>query len=209
MTSSTCERSPALHPLKRWVGPLVSLAPGVSPGPSALHALSLLRCIESGSGTELPTSALQRFRPQSGALLTFGGRDREDWDSAVFGQPIWYRHVPIGDGGQSFQRLLPGAGVPFVFLVFWPVNWRGSRRPLRFLVYSALTLRVEEDDLACRITPIAEFLFRRMTARWWQTGAIYQVYPRSFQDTNGDGVGNLAGIERRLDYLAGLGIDAI
>ncbi len=48
-----------------------------------------------------------------------------------------------------------------------------------------------------------------MTSLWWQTGVIYQVYPRSYQDTNGDGVGDLNGIERRLDYLVGLGIDAI
>lgn len=48
-----------------------------------------------------------------------------------------------------------------------------------------------------------------MTALWWQTAVIYQVYPRSFQDTNGDGIGDLKGIERRLDYLANLGIDAI
>ena len=48
-----------------------------------------------------------------------------------------------------------------------------------------------------------------MTAPWWQTGAIYQIYPRSFQDTNGDGVGDVKGIERRLDYLVGLGVDAI
>ncbi len=45
--------------------------------------------------------------------------------------------------------------------------------------------------------------------QWWQTGVIYQIYPRSFQDTNGDGVGDLPGITARLDYLAGLGVDAI
>jgi oligo-1,6-glucosidase/alpha-glucosidase len=44
---------------------------------------------------------------------------------------------------------------------------------------------------------------------WWQRGVIYQIYPRSFQDSNGDGVGDLAGIERRLDHVAGLGVDAI
>jgi alpha-glucosidase len=48
-----------------------------------------------------------------------------------------------------------------------------------------------------------------MTALWWQKGVIYQIYPRSFQDTNGDGLGDLKGIEARLDYLVKLGIDAI
>ena len=45
--------------------------------------------------------------------------------------------------------------------------------------------------------------------QWWQTGVIYQVYPRSFQDTDGDGVGDLRGITARLDYLKGLGADAV
>ncbi len=44
---------------------------------------------------------------------------------------------------------------------------------------------------------------------WWRGAVIYQVYPRSFQDTNGDGVGDLAGIMRRLDHIASLGVDAI
>jgi alpha-glucosidase len=48
-----------------------------------------------------------------------------------------------------------------------------------------------------------------MKLKWWQQGIIYQVYPRSFQDSNGDGVGDLRGIVSRLDYLQWLGIDAI
>ncbi len=44
---------------------------------------------------------------------------------------------------------------------------------------------------------------------WWRDGVIYQVYPRSFQDTDGDGVGDLRGITSRLDYLVGLGVDAV
>src|SRR5262249_13341711 len=44
---------------------------------------------------------------------------------------------------------------------------------------------------------------------WWKHGVIYQIYPRSFQDTDGDGVGDLKGISERLDYLSWLGIDAI
>ncbi|HEV7254005.1 MAG TPA: alpha-glucosidase family protein [Mesorhizobium sp.] len=44
---------------------------------------------------------------------------------------------------------------------------------------------------------------------WWRGGVIYQIYPRSFQDTNGDGVGDLLGIAARLPYVASLGVDAI
>ena len=46
-------------------------------------------------------------------------------------------------------------------------------------------------------------------ADWWRGAVIYQIYPRSFQDTNGDGIGDLAGITARLDHVAGLGVDAI
>jgi alpha-glucosidase len=48
-----------------------------------------------------------------------------------------------------------------------------------------------------------------MTAPWWQTGVIYQIYPRSFLDTNGDGVGDLEGVRRGLDHLVWLGVDGI
>ena len=44
---------------------------------------------------------------------------------------------------------------------------------------------------------------------WWRGAVIYQIYPRSFQDTNGDGVGDLPGIIQRLDYVASLGVDAV
>ena len=48
------------------------------------------------------------------------------------------------------------------------------------------------------------------TARpWWEPGVVYQVYPRSFQDSNGDGIGDLAGIAERLEHLEWLGVDAI
>jgi alpha-glucosidase len=47
------------------------------------------------------------------------------------------------------------------------------------------------------------------TNDWWRTAVIYQVYPRSFADSNGDGVGDLAGVRQRLDALAELGVDAV
>ncbi len=45
--------------------------------------------------------------------------------------------------------------------------------------------------------------------RWWQRAVIYRVYPRSFQDSNDDGIGDLAGVTCRLPYLKALGVDAI
>jgi alpha-glucosidase len=44
---------------------------------------------------------------------------------------------------------------------------------------------------------------------WWRGAAIYQIYPRSFADSNGDGIGDLPGITRQLDYIASLGVDAV
>ncbi len=44
---------------------------------------------------------------------------------------------------------------------------------------------------------------------WWRGAVIYQIYPRSYQDSTGDGIGDLAGITARLDHVAGLGVDAI
>jgi len=51
--------------------------------------------------------------------------------------------------------------------------------------------------------------FLEKSPDWWRGAVIYQIYPRSFQDTNGDGVGDLPGITLRLDHVASLGVDAI
>ncbi len=45
--------------------------------------------------------------------------------------------------------------------------------------------------------------------KWWQERVVYQIYPRSFQDTNGDGIGDLPGIISRLDYLRELGVGGV
>ena len=48
-----------------------------------------------------------------------------------------------------------------------------------------------------------------MEKRWWKESVVYQIYPRSFCDSNGDGIGDLNGITGKLDYLKELGIDII
>ena len=48
-----------------------------------------------------------------------------------------------------------------------------------------------------------------MQKSWWQEAAVYQIYPRSFQDSNNDGIGDLQGIISRLEYIKNLGVDVI
>lgn len=52
-------------------------------------------------------------------------------------------------------------------------------------------------------------LIHGQTKHWWKEAVVYQIYPRSFQDSNGDGIGDLPGITSRLDYLRDLGVDVI
>ena len=47
------------------------------------------------------------------------------------------------------------------------------------------------------------------TRTWWKEAVVYQIYPRSFSDSNGDGIGDLQGIRQRLPYLKALGVDAL
>ena len=59
------------------------------------------------------------------------------------------------------------------------------------------------EPVRCRRCPAPE------PAPWWRSGVVYQVYPRSFSDADGDGVGDLEGVRRHLDHLAWLGVDAV
>ena len=50
---------------------------------------------------------------------------------------------------------------------------------------------------------------KRDDAAWWKSAVVYQIYPRSFADSDGDGIGDLGGIIGRLDYVRALGVDVI
>jgi alpha-glucosidase len=74
-------------------------------------------------------------------------------------------------------------------------------RLIRFFIKGTKQIRRVSDSL--------RKAFHMTDASWWRGAVIYQIYPRSFLDTNGDGVGDLPGIIQRLDYVASLGVDAI
>lgn len=58
-------------------------------------------------------------------------------------------------------------------------------------------------------TPGMSGLATDIPRTWWKQAVIYQIYPASFKDSNGDGLGDIAGIISKIDYIASLGVDAI
>lgn len=73
-----------------------------------------------------------------------------------------------------------------------------------------MILIVQPPFLTCEKSVWAEMRMKmKKRTDWWKKAVVYQIYPRSFQDTNGDGIGDLKGIISRLDYLKELGINAI
>ena len=63
-------------------------------------------------------------------------------------------------------------------------------------------------SLAVRL-PADSPLETQRASPWWHGAVIYQIYPRSYKDSNGDGIGDLPGITATLDYVASLGVDAV
>lgn len=88
-----------------------------------------------------------------------------------------------------------------------------AKRRLAFLLAILLSLSSWTSFSAAQGAATAPAQARQQTqtapAPWWKHAIIYEVYPRSFQDSDGDGVGDLKGITSRLDYLQEVGIDAI
>ena len=64
--------------------------------------------------------------------------------------------------------------------------------------------------ISCNQTPVKTDVFKDVPGhKWWKEAVVYQLYPRSFKDSNGDGVGDLKGIISQLDYIKNLGVDVV
>ena len=77
------------------------------------------------------------------------------------------------------------------------------------LLMSAAALAAGGQSVPAKTKTEARSASQLYEANWWKNAVIYEIYPRGFQDTNGDGIGDLKGITERLDYLKELGVDAI
>ena len=82
---------------------------------------------------------------------------------------------------------------------------------VRLTILRTLTLAacITATGLTAQTAPMPGNPHPPIDGTWWKHAVIYEIYPRSFQDSNGDGIGDLNGINRRLDYLQALGVDAI
>src|ERR1035437_9108036 len=77
------------------------------------------------------------------------------------------------------------------------------------LFLGAAALSAGGQTVPAQSTPQPSAATQASEQDWWKNAVIYEIYPRSFQDSNGDGIGDLNGITQRLDYLKSLGVDAI
>jgi alpha-glucosidase len=74
-----------------------------------------------------------------------------------------------------------------------------------FIAFCAIALTLARYPVNAQTLPSTHSL----SDPWWKHAIIYEIYPRSFQDTDGNGIGDINGITSRLDYLQNLGVDAI
>ncbi len=93
----------------------------------------------------------------------------------------------------------PVAGLPRVF----------QRMTCAIAVALVVTFFPAGPLQAAATAPTADSAAASKTAPWWKHAVIYEIYPRSFQDTNGDGIGDIDGIIQRLDYLQSLKVNAV
>src|SRR5678815_885734 len=68
---------------------------------------------------------------------------------------------------------------------------------------------IRDSCISCEVQSQAQLVSKSKSKEWWKEAVVYQIYPRSFKDTDGDGIGDLKGIISKLDYIKSLGIDVI
>lgn len=86
-------------------------------------------------------------------------------------------------------------------------RWNLENCALALMILGAVALTAGGQTAA--VKPAPSTTSQSAAPDWWKNAVFYEIYPRSFQDTNGDGIGDLKGITERLDYLKDLGVDAI
>ncbi len=138
----------------------------------------------------------------------------DDIDLAAYSELTTVRQ-PLKVSGERGAEILTRAlatgtrPVPFVEELALEVVVRGTTRAPARTSTGGQNHRVGSPVVICAFHPPTRSNTIDGTFAWWETAVVYQLYVRSFADSNDDGIGDLAGIRDRLPYLADLGIDAI
>ncbi|MBQ7221601.1 MAG: alpha,alpha-phosphotrehalase [Synergistaceae bacterium] len=136
-------------------------------------------------------------------LVTGKLRNELGYDGVVIADALMMKAISNHYTSAEAAILALEAGCDILLM---PWDYREAFDGIVEAVKSGRISEARIDESIKRITKLKE---RLTMPKWWQTGAVYQVYPKSFQDTAGTGTGDIRGIISRLDYLAKLGVNAV
>ena len=135
--------------------------------------------------------------------MVFLGRQRPARADRAAGQPARLARRQLGNpDGSAFITIV----VPLIVFFACSATWCAACWPARSRAADHHIHVISQDNdmsMTIRIPSLT------VDKDWWRGAVIYQIYPRSFQDSNGDGIGDLKGITARLPHVASLGVDAI
>ncbi|EEA28839.1 hypothetical protein TMatcc_002807 [Talaromyces marneffei ATCC 18224] len=94
-------------------------------------------------------------------------------------------------------------------LLFHRVKYTVKPRPKETLINTPYTAVFGVDGTSYFSLPPGQKGGTKIFLDWWKESSVYQIYPASFKDSNGDGIGDLRGIISKLDYIQGLGVDIV
>ena len=139
-------------------------------------------------------------------LITGKLREELGYDGVVIADALMMKSISEHYSSAEAAVLAVLAGCDVLLM---PYDYREAFEGVMKAVADGRIPESRIDESVSRIMKLKERYAMRAQQKWWQTGAVYQVYPKSFADTTGTGTGDLRGIINHLDYLQNLGVNAV